>query len=382
MDVVMENWPVAAAGGGAIVLIGLWMMRRRRTSGETVDEVKTAPTLMAAAPVEPASEGLAATAAPASAAAPAVVAAVTAQAAAPAQAEEIDPLEEASVYLAHGRDAQAEATLKEALAKDPAREDIQAKLLTIYAARNDRAAFTRQAGEFNKLTGGKGDNWLKAAAMGLALDPQNPLYSAAKEAAVAEEPRAAQPAPVDLDFNLDLAAPATGGTDMAAGVQKQPSGQEPKPAADQPVEALMPDFRLEVPSAGEAQAAQGSGGGETAPAAETGALDFNIELPKIAVPESKEKGPPAEAERKDDAGLDFKVDLGDINLNLDERAKEEGAGAERDAHWYDVQAKFDLAKAYQEMGHKADARNILDEVIREGDAEQQTQAKALLRDLN
>ena len=144
----------------------------------------------------------------------------------------------------------------------------------------------------------------------------------------------------------------------------------------------MPDFKLEVPSAGEVQRPAVPGDVGRASTAETGPLDFNIELPKIEVPESKTKSLPTEAERKDDAGLDFKMDLGDINLSLDERARDEAAsGAARDAHWYDVQAKFDLAKAYQEMGHKADARNILDEVIREGDAEQQAQAKALLRDL-
>ena len=47
-----------------------------------------------------------------------------------------------------------------------------------------------------------------------------------------------------------------------------------------------------------------------------------------------------------------------------------------------MQTKFDLAKAYEEMGDKAGARQILEEVIREGDAEQQTQAKQLLSKLS
>jgi pilus assembly protein FimV len=46
-----------------------------------------------------------------------------------------------------------------------------------------------------------------------------------------------------------------------------------------------------------------------------------------------------------------------------------------------VQTKFDLAKAYEEMGDKAGAREILQEVVREGDSEQQAQAKALLAGL-
>jgi pilus assembly protein FimV len=69
-----------------------------------------------------------------------------------------------------------------------------------------------------------------------------------------------------------------------------------------------------------------------------------------------------------------------------------GTGATRDAaraadapahdeHWYDVQTKFDLAKAYQEMGDKDGAREILAEVIKDGDAQQQAEAKELLEKL-
>jgi len=54
------------------------------------------------------------------------------------------------------------------------------------------------------------------------------------------------------------------------------------------------------------------------------------------------------------------------------------SGPAHDDHWYDVQTKFDLAKAYQEMGDKEGAREILTEVIKEGDAQQQAEAKALM----
>ena len=43
-----------------------------------------------------------------------------------------------------------------------------------------------------------------------------------------------------------------------------------------------------------------------------------------------------------------------------------------------MQTKFDLAKAYQEMGDKDGAREILQEVIKEGDPAQQAEAKLLL----
>ncbi len=364
IDIVMENLPLIGAGGGAILLggLGFWYVRRRRAQAEKPEAaVRAAPTLAGTAPA---------------AAQPAVTPAVAAAAAvapaiAPAVVAEVDPLEEARVYLAHGRDAQAEATLKEALAKEPQREDIQVKLLEIYAARKDKTAFGKHATGFNKLTGGQGENWLKVAAMGFALDPQNRLYAAGKDVPTAA-PLAAETQAVDLDFNLDLAAPAAAGPDITLD-----AGAEQQPAAEQPVEPVMPDFQLEVPAAAETTATAQA----QAPASEPPALDFNIELPKIEVPGTPVTAP-SQAEQKRSADVEFKLDLGDINLTLDDKAQgAAAAGGAKDAHWYDVQAKFDLAKAYQEMGDKAGAKEILQEVVKEGDAEQQAEAKALLDSL-
>jgi pilus assembly protein FimV len=80
------------------------------------------------------------------------------------------------------------------------------------------------------------------------------------------------------------------------------------------------------------------------------------------------------------------IKLDDISLTLDDAPKLEtsappGGGEAKDDHWYDVQTKFDLAKAYQEMGDKDGAREILQEVIKEGDAAQQAEAKQLLDSL-
>jgi len=56
-------------------------------------------------------------------------------------------------------------------------------------------------------------------------------------------------------------------------------------------------------------------------------------------------------------------------------------GGAHDEKWYDVQTKFDLAKAYQEMGDKEGAREILREVIAEGDTEQKSAAEKVLETL-
>ena len=64
---------------------------------------------------------------------------------------------EADVYIAYGRDAQAEEILKEALRVHPERLPVRLKLLEIYAARKDQRAFETQAGELYSLTRGQGD---------------------------------------------------------------------------------------------------------------------------------------------------------------------------------------------------------------------------------
>ena len=94
-----------------------------------------------------------------------------------AEPEEIDPVAEADVYMAYGRDAQAEEILKEALAKDGGRSDVRLKLLEIYANRKDAAAFGAVANELHASTGGQGADWEKAAALGQGIDPANALYS-------------------------------------------------------------------------------------------------------------------------------------------------------------------------------------------------------------
>ncbi|WP_233457461.1 type IV pilus assembly protein FimV [Melaminivora jejuensis] len=143
-------------------------------------------------------------------------------------AGDVDPVAEADVYLAYGRDLQAEEILKEALRHYPDRVSIPVKLAEIHAKRQDRRALEVAAGDVLRLTGGKGPDWSRVAELGRSLDPTNSLYqpgaaagtataSAGAAAAAAAAP-AAPAAPdselpdldLDLDFDLDLhEAPAT-----------------------------------------------------------------------------------------------------------------------------------------------------------------------------
>src|SRR6185436_18830946 len=137
-----------------------------------------------------------------------------AAAAAPAarESEEVDPIAEADGYMAYGRDAQAEEILKEALAKDPKRIPVQAKLLEIYAHRKDAKTFEQTAMKLKQLTDGKGPEWDKAAALGRSLDPQNSVYGGGGDAPPVAPAAAAAPAGAapTLDFDLGGGAAAQG----------------------------------------------------------------------------------------------------------------------------------------------------------------------------
>ena len=120
---------------------------------------------------------------------------------------EVDPVAEADVYIAYGRDVQAEEILKEALRTHPERHAVRVKLLEIYASRKDTRAFEAVATELYSLCKGEGDDWGQAASMGMALDPSNPLYAggAVTTTPAVHETAALAPAP-GLDENADLDA--------------------------------------------------------------------------------------------------------------------------------------------------------------------------------
>ncbi len=89
---------------------------------------------------------------------------------------DVDPVAEADVYLAYGRDLQAEEILKEALRAQPERLAIRVKLLEVYAKRRDVRGFEQLATQLYAETKGDGEDWEKAQEMGRAIDADNPLY--------------------------------------------------------------------------------------------------------------------------------------------------------------------------------------------------------------
>lgn len=95
------------------------------------------------------------------------------------------------------RRTSSEDLLNKLLARDPDRDDVQIKLLEIYAARKDNLRFNIVAAKLHALTGGQGEAWLKVAETGHALDPGNPLYLTGGAESVVAKP------PADDDFHPD-----------------------------------------------------------------------------------------------------------------------------------------------------------------------------------
>lgn len=219
--------------------------------------------------------------------------------------DEVDPVAEADVYIAYGRDAQAEEILLEARAKDPERLAIALKLLEIYAGRPDAARFDALAAEMHEKTGGVGPDWEKVAALGRRLSPNNPLYALAAGAAFAAAPADA----FDSEATVIVRAPDIVAEAPPAAIdalEPEPTPAEPSPAVAD--EALSLDFNLaplaaeeatpvDVPLEPETPADSGSG--------DMAALDFDLGLEP---PETLPGEMPVAGETVDtDVALDFEL---------------------------------------------------------------------------
>ncbi len=149
--------------------------------------------------------------------------------------DEVDPVAEADVYMAYGRDAQAEEILLEAMQKDPSRLAIHAKLLEIYANRRSVKQFETLASELYAQTAGVGPEWEKVAALGAEIDPENPLYGGAAQSAKSS----AAAKPFDADATLVASAAAVAAASAAAAMPDVPQDAVDSQALDSAVDALV-----------------------------------------------------------------------------------------------------------------------------------------------
>ncbi|MNK20866.1 hypothetical protein D3C87_391140 [compost metagenome] len=335
-------------------------------------------------------------------------------------ANETDPVAEADVYIAYGRDGQAEDILKEALRIHPERHAARLKLLEIYSARNDVRAFEDQASELYSLTRGQGEEWPQAAALGLALDPTNPLYGDTEDDAVVSLSKAAgddvhgqsmdlpdePPAPLadlapaepvssvtardaraPLDFDLDsLDFEPVSTTDPI--VMPGPDSKPQATTQDAHYDASM-DFGLDLePPAGPVN---GVGAGLTPlpdPLRDVDLAHFDLDEPVAPAAAPVAAAEPSIDSMFDDAQTPATLpeaippaqefDLSGIDLDLnDGKTASVGVDDPLSAIHMEMDTKLDLAIAYQEIGDKEGARELIDEVIKGGSEEQVAKANTM-----
>ena len=93
------------------------------------------------------------------------------------QADEVDPVAEADVYIAYGRNEQAEEVLLDGVSSQPGRADIKFKLLTLYHKSNNVGGYERIAEELYSSGTAPSDMWQEVVTMGQEVSPSNPLFN-------------------------------------------------------------------------------------------------------------------------------------------------------------------------------------------------------------
>lgn len=404
MDEFIDD-PIALGALGGVVLLlggyGAWMWKRKKQAAESrftdsilgsTSSLGPPSVLGQPAPAEGAAVELSAIAEPVLEAAPAPAA---------AESDEVDPIAEADVYMAYGRDAQAEEILKEALAKNPDRSAIQLKLLEIYSGRKDTQSFEQMFGKLKDSTGGQGADWDKAMELGRAFAPDNPAYSggggAAAEAAIDPDATMALGTAASRLVDFDI-----GGGAAQAEVPADVTQDVGTPAAEPAAAALDFDLGGETPAAEPEKTDFAPSGTliidtNEAAAASGGGLDFDLgdadatQVMKTAQePAAAPAAPEAAADSTGGLDFDLSLDLGeaaapaepaaepDLNAISFDLGTPAGEGAAPDAKWQEVATKLDLAKAYEEMGDKEGSRSLLQEVMNDGDAAQKKQAEQMM----
>lgn len=346
-----------------------------------------------------------------------------------------DVIGEADIYIAYGRYAQAIGLLLGVLEDEPERNDVRLKLLEVYAESGDRTAFDEHMTSLIEYCDDE-----EALLTARELESQFGEEAITLDDMMAEETGATAAAPAsdaaeddelaDLDF-----APASAAAELKDAAEEEAGALETAAEEEAADDGGALDFELELddldtaaaePEAEEdkqlAEDTAGAGdqlGGdlgmdfdpdaaeeeETVADIEFDTSDLDIDKTTAEAPEPRADSSFAETE-----ALTIDADLEQAAASISEEAalEEAGdatvqavAGAEEEAldeleletavatdDEFDFEdegdsanTKLDLARAYIDMGDADGARDILKEVMDEGNSDQQQKAQSLLESL-
>ncbi|WP_237218977.1 FimV/HubP family polar landmark protein [Rhodoferax aquaticus] len=388
VDELLENPLLPAAAGGLIALLGgfaFWRIRQRKKDGGQIDSSFLESRLQPDSFFGASGGQRVDTNHEASLSGSSMVYS-------PSQldaADDVDPVAEADVYLAYGRDLQAEEILKEAVRTSPGRLAIHTKLLEIFAKRRDLKSFETTAKQVFKLTGRDATEWSRVCEMGQEIDPSNPLYQPGGQPDGEVVPSifgnlttsaapAAQAAGVDLDLDLDFSLDET--PHSAAAAQEpvahakheqtvqlrsaepkadiemdfELSGQAPLASPLQVDANALPDLALSMEGLGSLPASGGS-----------------------AAPTAKQEAPTVDF----DSGM-LEFDLGSLSMDLDTPAAQAEEAPVSESGSNPLETKLALAEEFVSIGDEDGARALIEEVIAESTGEMRAMAQRALANLS
>jgi pilus assembly protein FimV len=351
---------------------------------------------------------------------------------------DVDPVAEADVYLAYGRDLQAEEILKEAMRANPDRLAIRTKLLEVYAKRRDTKGFELLATQLFSITRGTGDDWTRVQELGRGIDPSNGLYKPGGKPAdvVADEPvpdvldmttqpyTAPPPPPqfvpdadatlgggggggVDLDLDLDFGAPPA---PVPAPIPPTVRIERPAAQPESPVRTVKLPERNELPAIAAGEPRTMAMPRPDAAPSDFGRADFTLDEEPITQPGALRAAAPnyATTQRDTLGGRAAPAASADTNL-LDfdlsqftptERIDDIGRGSTMRDPGLDFAAtdiddnpvtlppddddanplarKLELAEEFRQIGDIEGARDLLEEVVAKADGALRAKAQGML----
>jgi pilus assembly protein FimV len=331
------------------------------------------------------------------------------------QSDSVDPISEADLFLNFGRDEQAVEVLKDALRHSPDNHNLHLKLLGIYANRQDAAAFAETAELLEKT----GDTDAMQQAVVLARKLQSASVdgnieddgsatqfttafkieldqadfsgaSAIKDAESVEDADEFAAPTEAIDFDVTGTNPVQGGSVDFDVTSTSPILAMPD-VLDFDIAGKLPELDAVTP---EKAARVNPHEDEALPSLDDLIFDVmseNEAVPEVGLPEAKKNEEIEGMEFKLDFPLDdvaeetvvqaHMIDLSNISLEMDDVGVAAVVSTEKGERWHEVATKLDLARAYQEMGDEVGAREILDEVLLEGDEGQKQEAQLLIKQL-
>lgn len=408
-----SNIPLLLSLGGNLLLLilFLWMLRRQQEAERRQREVSQRLSVLSTAPKsaapQPASEprptAVAPTVAPAAApttvaetpsaaleaVAPVAVAAATSSNASFAQVDEdsygsndVDPIEQADLYLTYGKSESAIAVLSEALDNNPRRKELYVKLLDIYGTLDRREDYLDLAERMRGRFGPNNSAWQEVADQGARLFPGNALFEMPQDEPSAAEPvipapqvsPAAQVETVSVESSEPQMLDFQFG-DHSRGLTTDEESHFPAEEKDRLLHEIDEQFRLM--EEGEAAKAPDSVGADISKSTTLDtALDFaSLEslAPETTAESINTKSEQSTSEEKPSPAFGLSA--------VEDQSAVGDHASSGIADWDAVGTKLDLAKAYVEMGDSESARDLLAEVAKEGTSAQREEAEKLIGEL-